>query len=81
VRSIRSSSLVAAGFGTTLSQVAGFHWAVPSTTLDKASMLFLFILLLFRYMSTVFLIFHGNLFTIPLWTFCFQTGIMYSGDE
>ena len=28
----------AAGFGTTLSQVAGFHRAVPSTTLDKACM-------------------------------------------
>ncbi len=31
----------AAGFGTTLSQVAGFHRAVPSTTLDKACMQFL----------------------------------------
>ena len=30
----------AAGFGTTLSQVAGFHRAVPSTTLDKACMQF-----------------------------------------
>ena len=29
-------SRFAAGFGTTLSQVAGFHRAVPSTTLDKA---------------------------------------------
>ena len=28
----------AAGFGTLLSQVAGFHRAVPSTTLDKACM-------------------------------------------
>ena len=28
----------AAGFGTLLSQVAGFHRAVPSTTLDKAGM-------------------------------------------
>jgi len=28
----------AAGFGTTFSQVAGFHRAVPSTTLDKACM-------------------------------------------
>jgi len=36
---IRSSSFVfAAGFGTTLSQVAGFHRAVPSTALDKAYM-------------------------------------------
>ena len=30
----------AAGFGTTLTQVAGFHRAVPSTTLDKACMQF-----------------------------------------
>jgi len=44
---IESSSLVAAGFGTTQeesqsipSQVAGFHRAVPSTTLDKACMQF-----------------------------------------
>ncbi len=41
---IESSSFVAAGFGTTLSQVAGFHRAVPSTTLDKASMQFVFII-------------------------------------
>ena len=34
--SIESSSFVAAGFGTTHLQVAGFHRAVPSTTLDKA---------------------------------------------
>ncbi len=47
MRSIESSSFVAAGFGTTLLQVAGFHRAVPSTTLDKASMQFLFILLFF----------------------------------
>jgi len=32
---------LAAGFGTTLSQVAGFHRAVPSTALDKACMQFL----------------------------------------
>ena len=38
--SIESSSFVAVGFGTTLSQVAGFHRAVPSTTLDKACMQF-----------------------------------------
>ena len=44
MRSIESSSLVAAGFGTTLSQVAGFHRAVPSTTLDKAYMQFAYIL-------------------------------------
>jgi hypothetical protein len=42
--SIESSSLVAAGFGTTLSQVAGFHRAVPSTTLDKACMQFAWLL-------------------------------------
>ena len=51
---IESSSFVAAGFGTTLSQVAGFHRAVPSTTLDKASMQFQFILLIFSRKSTVF---------------------------
>ena len=28
----------AAGFGTLLTQVAGFHRAVPSTALDKACM-------------------------------------------
>ena len=28
----------AAGFGTLLTQVAGFHRAVPSTALDKAGM-------------------------------------------
>ena len=49
---IESSSLVAAGFGTTLTQVAGFHRAVPSTTLDKASMQFQFILLVFSKKST-----------------------------
>ena len=42
--SIESSSFVAAGFGTTLTQVAGFHRAVPSTTLDKACMQFVFII-------------------------------------
>ena len=36
--SIESSSFVAAGFSTLIKQVAGFHRAVPSTTLDKASM-------------------------------------------
>ena len=30
-----------AGFGTLRPQVAGFHWAVPSTTLDKAVQLYL----------------------------------------
>lgn len=40
MRYIESSSLVAAGFGTLTKQVAGFHRAVPSTTLDKAGMQF-----------------------------------------
>ena len=40
VRVIESSSIVAAGFGTLKKQVAGFHRAVPSTTLDKACMQF-----------------------------------------
>jgi len=44
VRYIESSSLVAAGFGTLHQQVAGFHRAVPSTTLDKAGMQFRYIL-------------------------------------
>ena len=35
-------------------QVAGFHRAVPSTTLDKASMQFQFILLIFPRKSTLF---------------------------
>jgi len=52
--SIRSSSFVAAGFGTLKIQVAGFHRAVPSTTLDKASMQFVSILLFFLRLSTVF---------------------------
>ena len=43
----------AAGFGTTLSQVAGFHRAVPSTTLDKAYMQFqVLILQIFSRLST-----------------------------
>ena len=33
-------SITAAGFGTLYKQVAGFHRAVPSTTLDKACMQF-----------------------------------------
>ena len=40
VKKIRSSSFVAAGFCTLYKQVAGFHRAVPSTTLDKACMQF-----------------------------------------
>ena len=58
--SIESSSFVAAGFGTTLSQVAGFHRAVPSTTLDKACMQFGYIVLEFCKMSTVFFGFPRN---------------------
>ena len=54
MRSIESSSFVAAGFGTLNKQVAGFHRAVPSTTLDKASMQFQFILLVFSRKSTLF---------------------------
>ena len=52
---IESSSLVAAGFGTLIIQVAGFHRAVPSTTLDKACMQFaFFILSIFGKMSILF---------------------------
>ena len=58
MRSIESSSLVSAGFGTTLSQVAGFHRAVPSTTLDKVCMQFAIILHKNPQMSRVFLIFY-----------------------
>ena len=54
MRSIESSSFVAAGFGTLTKQVAGFHRAVPSTTLDKACMQFQFILLIFPRKSTLF---------------------------
>jgi len=54
VRSIESSSFVAAGFGTLTEQVAGFHRAVPSTTLDKASMQFQSILLENANLSIVF---------------------------
>ena len=55
MRSIESSSFVAAGFGTLPKQVAGFHRAVPSTTLDKAGMQFSFILRIFAKKSIVFL--------------------------
>ena len=59
--SIESSSVVAAGFGTTLSQVAGFHRAVPSTTLDKACMQFATLFYTKLSKSQVFfLIFHKN---------------------
>ena len=49
---IESSSFVAAGFGTLFTQVAGFHRAVPSTSLDKACMQFQFILPIFMKKST-----------------------------
>ena len=62
---IESSSLVAAGFGTTFSQVAGFHWAVPSTTLDKACMQFQYILPVFHRMSTCFSVFSHKSSQIP----------------
>ena len=42
------------GFGTLNKQVAGFHRAVPSTTLDKASMQFDYILHRIAKMSTIF---------------------------
>ena len=47
----------AAGFGTLPDrslQVAGFHRAVPSTALDKACMQFVYILLEFSHLSTLF---------------------------
>ena len=57
----------AAGFGTTLSQVAGFHRAVPSTALDKACMQFDHILHDFSHLSRVnVLFFYFILFIIPL---------------
>ena len=52
--SIESSSVVAAGFGTLIIQVAGFHRAVPSTTLDKAFMQFAYILPIFHRKSRFF---------------------------
>ena len=56
----------AAGFGTTQSlQVAGFHRAVPSTTLDKACMQFVIILSIFPQKSSSFFdYFQYFLFTI-----------------
>jgi len=44
----------AAGFGTLNKQVAGFHRAVPSTTLDKANMQFPCILLYSVKKSSIF---------------------------
>ena len=64
--SIESSSLVAAGFGTTHKQVAGFHRAVPSTTLDKACMHFLLYSTRILENVNTFLCFFAELFTIPL---------------
>ena len=76
----------AAGFGTTLSQVAGFHRAVPSTTLDKACMQFqVLILQIFSHLSTPkTLFFRRKLFIIPLWTFLPKTdmiSILFIGAE
>jgi hypothetical protein len=54
----------AAGFSTLNEQVAGFHRAVPSTTLDKADMQFADIIIVFPKMSTLFLVFfriQGNI--------------------
>ena len=62
------------GFGTLNKQVAGFHRAVPSTTLDKANMQFSNILLYFVEMSSVFL----KKFTSSLWTNAENTGIIVS---
>ena len=64
--SIESSSLVAAGFGTLTKQVAGFHRAVPSTTLDKACMQFLLYSTRILQNVNTFLWFLQDLFTIPL---------------
>ena len=72
MRYIESSSLVAAGFGTLFSQVAGFHRAVPSTTLDKACMQFGYILPIFVHLSIV----SAKIFTILLWTFLAIDGII-----
>ncbi len=44
----------AAGFSTTRLQVAGFHRAVPSTTLDKVIMQFGFIIRFFTKKSILF---------------------------
>ena len=52
--SIESSSFVAAGFGTLKIQVAGFHRAVPSTTLDKACMQFSIIIAVLHEKSSAF---------------------------
>jgi hypothetical protein len=46
---------ITAGFGTLLSQVAGFHRAVPSTTLDKVFNFYAFIIAVFTDLSTIFL--------------------------
>ncbi len=66
MRSIESSSFVAAGFSTLISQVAGFHRAVPSTALDKACMQFHHILSYFFKMSSFFLFFAEKMFINPL---------------
>ena len=45
---------IAAGFGTLNKQVAGFHRAVPSTTLDKACMQFSLIIAVLHEKSSAF---------------------------
>ncbi len=67
--SIESSSVVAAGFGTLKIQVAGFHRAVPSTTLDKACMQFLVYSTRILQIVNIFLWFLPKMFTILIWTF------------
>ena len=64
--SIESSSFVAAGFGTTLLQVAGFHRAVPSTTLDKAYMHFDIYYIHFSEKVNTFFGFYPKMLIIPL---------------
>ena len=71
-----------------IQQVAGFHRAVPSTTLDKACMQFDHILLIFSHLSTpkciiFFLFFVHNSF-IDIWQKNgYDTDNLYShlGDE
>ena len=85
MRNIESSSLVAAGFGTTLSQVAGFHRAVPSTALDKAYMQFQHILHYFSRLSSskrlFFLLFVHNSFVDICPKNWYDTDINNYGDE
>ena len=68
----------AAGFGTTLSQVAGFHRAVPSTALDKACMQLPDDYTSFPVFVKGFRHFLITKFTIPLWTFLVKADKMGS---